>query len=286
MVTPADVVTADPAIWPFANLDLYRSFARPLPKPLCPPGLTEPERHNEFLVIDAVLVFHDSRDWGLDAQIIVDLVRSYGGCLGMRNRDPTMGGKGPQRSNAKPRIYFSNADDKWQTDHKHPRLGQMAFSKALRGCWNIYNGNYDDDLEIKVRGKPSPIQFAYAHKRIEGQYSLSLDKAKTENDQQKLLRRVYMIGDNPQTDIQGANLYNLRGTVPWFPILTTTGLFKGSGNLAAVRKPIHMTEDVLNAVDWALEDSQKQRSVDVELRKEVRASNSKYLASRRRTPTT
>ena len=279
MITPADIVTADHTIWPFANLDLYRSYARPLPKPLCPPGLPETERRDEFLVIGAIFVFHDSRDWGLDAQIIVDLIRSNGGCLGMRKRDLTMSEKGPERPHVKPRIYFSNVDDKWQADHKFARLGQGAFLKAVRGCWNAYTGNRSADLEIKVRGKPSWIQFAYAHKRIKAQYSLLSNKEKTENDRQQLLRRIYMIGDNPMSDIQGANLYNLRTTVPWFPILTSTGIYHGSGNLLTNKKPTHMAKDVLTAVDWALDDSQKQRSVEPELYKGMMASNSRYLAS-------
>src|SRR3954453_23115167 len=65
VVTPGDILMANSAIWPFSKnfSDYYKTFARPLPKPI---DLNDPLKS---LKIDAVFVFNDPRDWALDTQV-------------------------------------------------------------------------------------------------------------------------------------------------------------------------------------------------------------------------
>lgn len=78
VVTPGDILTAYPEVWPFSQqlLSYYRTFTRPLPAHI------DPTSPSTSLRIDAVFVYNDPRDWGLDAQIIKDVLLSHQGILG------------------------------------------------------------------------------------------------------------------------------------------------------------------------------------------------------------
>ena len=80
---------------------------------------------------------------------------------------------------------------------------------------------------------------------------------------QSMLRRVYMLGDNPPSgipgiwqrsyisDIRGANEYG------WYSILVRTGNFKGEGNsLSYPAKRVF--DDAEHAVEWILNDEEKR----------------------------
>jgi ribonucleotide monophosphatase NagD (HAD superfamily) len=78
VVTPGDIYTAHPEIWPFGKnfKSYYEQFARPLPKPI------NPHSPEDSLKIDSILVFNDPRDWGLDMQVILDVMLSHRGIMG------------------------------------------------------------------------------------------------------------------------------------------------------------------------------------------------------------
>jgi ribonucleotide monophosphatase NagD (HAD superfamily) len=79
----------------------------------------------------------------------------------------------------------------------------------------------------------------------------ALKKPSTE---QNILKRVYMIGDNPRSDIMGANIFKSTRGVEWVSILVKSGVFKdGTGHGA----PRAMVDDVLAAVDWAMENERR-----------------------------
>ncbi|MGH2311123.1 hypothetical protein ACQ10P_14910, partial [Enterococcus faecalis] len=79
VVTPGDIVVAEPDVWPFAKvfMDYYKGFARPLPRPIIPHSTA-----SEALKIDAIFVCNDPRDWGLDSAVILDALLSSQGYLG------------------------------------------------------------------------------------------------------------------------------------------------------------------------------------------------------------
>src|SRR5690349_3533985 len=108
VVTPADIFMANPSIWPFSKsfTDYYKTFARPLAKPLEP---TDPQ---SGLKIDAIFVFNDPRDWALDIQVIVDILLSSNGVMGTfseKNGRTDLPNHGYQQD-GQPHLYFSNTD--------------------------------------------------------------------------------------------------------------------------------------------------------------------------------
>ena len=231
VVTPGDIYCAYPKIWPFAKvfLDVYKSFTKPLPKPINP---ASPE---ESLKIDAIFIYNDSRDWGLDTTIILDTLMSQQGILGTlshKNGDKSLLNNG-WLQDGQPPLYYSNPDLWWAASYHLNRLGQGGFQFAFEGVWNAVTGGAA--LKKTVIGKPTQPTFEFCEnrlrqnrKRIWGQIGL--------NDP---LRRVYMIGDNPESDIRGANDY------------------KGDGEPSC--KPDIILDDVQRAVEWAVEDAAKQK---------------------------
>lgn len=184
VVTPGDLITAYPALWPFANRQLYTEYARPIPHRLGRP-----------LRISAILVFHDPRDWALDIQIVVDLLLSEQGVLGTtssKNGNPNLPNHGWQED-GQPLLYFSNPDLWWASDYHLNRLGQGGFRQALSGVMNAIMGR--KSLENKVRlkrkifGKPSTETYAFAENKLNAHRNTFLgQKPETK------LKTVYMVG--------------------------------------------------------------------------------------------
>lgn len=66
--------------------------------------------------INVIMIFHDSRDWALDIQIICDLLQS-----GLGRLETTTKIKSGQSMP----IYFSNSDFVWSTDFPLSRFAQV-----------------------------------------------------------------------------------------------------------------------------------------------------------------
>ncbi|RPA97330.1 HAD-superfamily subfamily IIA hydrolase [Choiromyces venosus 120613-1] len=159
VVVPNDIVAWD------GSTALYRTF-----------GTWEREsaRPRDFnkTNIEAILVFSDSRDYAMDAQIIMDLLQSENGRLGTRSKDPI--------SQQIP-IYFS---------HGTFGLALKTMCKSLTGV----------ELERTIYGKPERATYTYADDVLTSwMEEIHSNKVLPEN--------VYMIGDNLQSDIICGNLY-------------------------------------------------------------------------------
>lgn len=249
VVIPGDIFVAYPHIWPFSRpfLDHYRPFARPLPKPIIP---SEPENSLRF---DAVFVFNDPRDWGLDAQIILDVMLSSRGILGTlsdKNGRVDLPNRGYQQD-GQPPLYFSNPDLWWAAAYHLPRLGQGGFREALEGVWAAVTGGPSKGVELlkTVVGKPFQLTYAFAERQ------LLRNRARIfQSENLPPIRRVYMIGDNPESDIRGANSYRSKHGSDWQSILVRTGVYRG-GEPSWTPKII--VDDVKAAVDWALASAEK-----------------------------
>jgi HAD superfamily hydrolase (TIGR01456 family) len=192
VVTPGDIFAQNPSIWPFSLpfLDYYRSFSRPLPRSI---DASDPSKS---LKIDAIFVYNDPRDWGLDASIILDLLLSKSGIVGTvssKNNNLDLPNRGYLQDNQPP-VYFSNADLWWAAKFHLPRLGQGAFRESLEGLWDAVTGGEEHGVELKkiMVGKPFPATYEYAEKKL-------LKHRKTLSSTTNLppLEHVYMIGDNP-----------------------------------------------------------------------------------------
>ncbi|KAL2192877.1 HAD-like domain-containing protein [Corynascus similis CBS 632.67] len=192
IVVPNDIVAWDPTIAPYRVFtDEERATSRP--------------RDFTKTNIDAILVFSDSRDYATDMQIIVDLLRSENGRLGTVAKDPV--------SQRIP-IYFSQGDLLCPTEHPTPRMSQGAFRIGLEAMYKALTGV---ELERVVYGKPELATYKYADEVIASWMD-------TLHGEERVPQNIYMIGDNPASDIVGGNMYG------WNTCLVRTGVFQGGDN--------------------------------------------------------
>lgn len=211
VVMPQDLVRATPGISPHNqwSQEFLQRYALPnvdLAKP-----------------VDAVLVFNDLRDMGTDVQVICDLLNSDHGFIGTRRVQRDGVGEEP----AIP-IIFSNNDFVWAADYPLPRFGQGALRMMVETLYLAQNGC---DLRSKILGKPFVSQYQFAAKAL-GEWSGGHG-----------LGAVYMVGDNPASDIDGAN------RIGWRSLLVRTGVYSDGDDVPAGMRPTEGTFDsVLDAV--------------------------------------
>ncbi|CAI4213248.1 unnamed protein product [Parascedosporium putredinis] len=215
VVVPKDIVAWDPSISPWRHFtEEERKEARP----------QDFDRVN----FDAVLVFADSRDYATDMQIIMDLLTSVDGRLGTRSKDPIK---------TQLPIYFSHGDLIMPTEHKlGPRLTQGAFRIALEAQWKAITGG---ELERVVYGKPELATYKYADEVMRSWM-------KEIHNEHTIPENIYMIGDNPQSDIIGGNMYG------WNTCLVRTGVFQGGDNDEENPANFGVFPTVLDAVQAAV----------------------------------
>ncbi|KAI0829926.1 HAD hydrolase [Trametes gibbosa] len=219
--TTLDVLAWKPEVWPFHEL-------------------SSEERASTKVVdfaqtpISAIFVFHDPRNWSLDIQIIVDVIRSRGlistpyldnhASIGETRDFPI-------------ELVFCNPDLLWKSDFPQVRLGQGAFREAFQAVYKAVSGTTYPYVQY---GKPTTATYKYAEgvlrDRLEDLHGGRLEK----------MPNVYMVGDNPESDIAGAN------AAGWPSILVRTGVYDPAQGEPA-HKPTHIAEDVEEAVRWAIE---------------------------------
>ncbi|KAL8799383.1 MAG: hypothetical protein Q9182_005925 [Xanthomendoza sp. 2 TL-2023] len=245
VVTPADLIAAHPHLLPFTSpySSLYSSHARPLPHPLYTPTSTS----TSHLTISSVFVFADPRDWALDTQIILDCLLSQHGVLGTLQRTVT-----PSVP-----LYFSNPDLQWASHYHLPRLGQGGFKAAFQGVWEELSGGAP--LRETTIGKPSQGTFEFAEKRLVAHRRELLRTTAAGNQDPKNnaadtggIRKVYMVGDNPLSDIAGGNNYRSPYHSHWDTILVRSGVYDRDSGMPA-HEPTATVDGVWEAVEWALE---------------------------------
>ncbi|KAJ4520131.1 hypothetical protein HRR83_002095 [Exophiala dermatitidis] len=256
VVTPGDIYMAHPEIWPFGRPfkdSYYAQFARPLPKPI------NPSSPDDSLKIDAVFVYNDPRDWGLDIQLILDVMFSQRGILGTyssKNGDKSLPNCG-YLQDGQPPLYFSNPDLLWAADYHLSRLGQGGFREALEGVWRALTrgpGHGDGqapELYKTVIGKPFEGTYSFAEKRL----LRHRDALFGRRAEQTPLKRVYMVGDNPESDIRGATTYKSPHGIEWIGLLTRTGVYRDRPGHRPSWEPRTIVDDVRAAVQYALKDS-------------------------------
>lgn len=214
IVVPNDIVAWDPTIAP------YRVFS---------PEERASSRPRDFSKtnIEAIMVFSDSRDYATDMQIIMDLLRSEDGRLHTVAKDPV--------SQRIP-IYFSQGDMLCPTEHPIPRMSQGAFRIGLEAMYKSLTG---EDLERVVYGKPELATYKYADEVIASWME------QIHNDE-RVPANIYMVGDNPASDIVGGNMYG------WNTCLVRTGVFQGGENDVENPANFGVFANVLEAVKTAV----------------------------------
>ncbi|KAJ3011984.1 UNVERIFIED_CONTAM: hypothetical protein HDU68_001438 [Siphonaria sp. JEL0065] len=151
--------------------------------------------------VGAILSFHDSQDWGRDIQIVCDLLRTNGDLK---------------------RVVGS-------------------FRHALEG---VYHRLCKKKLEYTMFGKPYKSTYDYAKRAIDVHASrvlLHRDYESGKGEEERERRRYFGIGDNPESDIEGANRNG------WTSVLVKTGVYEGGPHEAK-----YLVEDVEEAVDVIL----------------------------------
>jgi HAD superfamily hydrolase (TIGR01456 family) len=221
VITPGDIIAHNEHTTPFRKLtdeELLRS-----------------NPHNRDLSkvkIEAIFVFADSRDWASDCQIILDLAMSKGGYLGTLSETFDEG----------PPIYFSHNDIVWSAAHQNVRLGMGALRKMVETLFTATTKGAT--LETIAFGKPQIGTFEFATRLLR-------QWRKDQHSIDKAPETVYFVGDTPESDIAGTNLYNQKAENEWFSILVKTGVWK-EGEEPAFR-PRKIVDTVLDAVRFGIE---------------------------------
>ena len=261
VVTPADILAECKDVFPFEHIEgEVNGKPTPLPDGKRIPLLKDPYTTNvpeNALKIDHIFIWNDPRDWSVDIQLIHDLLISHQGYLGTvsnLNGNENLPNNGWQQD-GQPGLWISNLDMLWKTNYPVNRFGTGAFMEALKGVWSTTtNGK---ELEYSALGKPFNLTYKYAHERLLQYYhDMACTRGQsTEHDISKChpLRRVYMIGDNPESDIRGASEFKAEDGTEWVPILVRTGVWRQTSMEKEPRyKPAVIVDDVVDAVVWAL----------------------------------
>ncbi|CEJ90809.1 hypothetical protein VHEMI06565 [[Torrubiella] hemipterigena] len=250
-ITPADLIHANHAVYPFAHLkNSLHAPHRPLPDGKRAAPVTDAysrEIASDALKIDKILVWNDPRDWSLDIQVIYDLLVSHQGYLGTlssKNGNSALPNNGWQQD-GQPDLWISNLDLFWKTEYPINRFGTGAFLDALKGVWSAATDGAQ--LQYNALGKPNKNTYEYAHDRL-----TYFDASSVQGGKQPL-KRVYMIGDNPESDIRGANEFSPADGTEWISILVRTGVWQPTDGEPEPRyKPRVIVNDVVDAIVWAM----------------------------------
>lgn len=193
--------------------------------------------------ISAIFVFSSPRDWCLDLQVCLDLLLSSGGVLGTRspkNGDERLPNCGYLQDD-QPKLYFCNPDLEWATPFAVSRLAQGGFRAALEGVWAAATKG-KGQLNSWTCGKPTSTTYEYGEVVLEKYRHRVYPKAAHTSR----LETVYMIGDNPESDIRGALRADKVSHLRWRSVLVETGVHpKGTKPAYA---PTYVAEDVWDAV--------------------------------------
>lgn len=164
----------------------------------------------------AVFVLGDSMDWGLDMQVMTDALL------------------GNEQAGA-PHIpvYACNADIVYTGRHPKPRFTQGAFVHAFKSLFEHYS---TIPVNIEFCGKPFPIQYEYAEALLQKNASNSGIPPPT---------KFFGIGDNPKSDIRGANAAGGH----WRSVLVCSGVYQGGPHSNDQQDPADfVVQGILEAV--------------------------------------
>lgn len=140
-----------------------------------------------FPKIEAVILFGEPVRWETNLQLIIDVLLSNG----MPNRSP--------KDIPYPHlpILACNMDLFWMSEACTPRFGHGCFMHCLECLYQKVSGK--ELRYTALIGKPSEITYQHSDYLLSLQaHHIGVNKVKT----------IYCIGDNPETDIYGGNLYN------------------------------------------------------------------------------
>lgn len=216
------------AVLDTSHLAALRPNATPFFKGAFPP-VTDDHRKAAALPVSAVFVMTDSTDWGRDTQLLLDVLRP----------------KDHLRSHPQPQLFFCNADLEFPTTYARPRLAGGVFRLVFNTVYESVVGFSPPTATFL--GKPFALNYIAAERALRIQIDrMGFDGAAP-------LRQVFAVGDNPPSDVRGANSRGL----PWVSVLVRTGNFCGGlrdiDALVQTDRPAVLVEDIAQAVSYAFD---------------------------------
>lgn len=180
---------------------------------------TNMDKSTSQMPIAAVFVMTDSRDWGRDAQLLMDTLHNAAQYQ-------------PQGID----LYICNGDLHFSNEHNAPRLAGGAFALAFEALFSHITGRAP---RIERLGKPHRPNYHMAERALQTHAAmLGFDTISPS--------AIYAIGDNPASDVRGANAQ----APPWASVLVRTGNFKGDNDERDVADVV--VDDVELAVRYGL----------------------------------
>ncbi|XP_049639612.1 haloacid dehalogenase-like hydrolase domain-containing 5 [Suncus etruscus] len=174
-----NVVTIDELRTTFPVLDMVDLERRPKSTPL---------PRTDFPVIEGVLLLGEPVRWETNLQLIMDVLLSNG--------NPGTGLATAPYPHLP--VLASNMDLLWMAEAKMPRFGHGTFLLCLETIYKKVTGK---ELKYEaLMGKPSILTYQYAENMIGQQAERRGWTAP--------IQKLYAIGDNPMSDVYGANLFN------------------------------------------------------------------------------
>jgi HAD superfamily hydrolase (TIGR01456 family) len=142
----------------------------------------------DFPKVEAVILMGEPKRWESSLQLLIDVLR----CDGRPNQPPSRSAPHKQIP-----VVACNMDLQFQHAAPMPRYGHGAFLTCLEALYQKVTGR---DLQYTALiGKPSEITYRYAEHVLTSQ---SRKLGFTEP-----ITKMYFIGDTPDSDIVGSNLY-------------------------------------------------------------------------------
>ncbi|XP_054326034.1 haloacid dehalogenase-like hydrolase domain-containing 5 isoform X2 [Pongo pygmaeus] len=149
---------------------------------------TTPLLRNDFPRIEGVLLLGEPVRWETSLQLIMDVLLSNG--------SPGAGLATPPYPHLP--VLASNMDLLWMAEAKMPRFGHGTFLLCLEAIYQKVTGK---ELRYEgLMGKPSILTYQYAEDLIRRQAERRGWAAP--------IRKLYAVGDNPMSDVYGANLFH------------------------------------------------------------------------------
>ncbi|CAE8606891.1 unnamed protein product [Polarella glacialis] len=222
-VTPAQIAAGTHGIYP-QHLSTPQQSLPPVDvnQPGAPP-------------IEAVLLFYDTSEWGMELQILTDALA--GG-------SPLGSGHGQVAE-----LYAANPDFLWQADYPASRYGMGAYLECLKALWTRRFGT---ELRVNEFGKPHGSQFQMAQRML----------SSVAGTASKDMSRIYMVGDNPAADVRGAN----RAGGPWRSVMVCTGVYKGGRHSNDASDPAWRVEpDLRSTVERLLSMSEDEHAFETNI---------------------
>ena len=204
--------------------------------------------------VRAIFVVETPEDWHEDLQILLDVLRSDGRPGGGSSRAPGSSEKDGKSKERQPvSLFCCNFDFYFAAANAPPRFGPGAFLAALEALHAAADTaagiSPHVPLEIERHGKPHPPAYEIAARKLERLVAAS--SSSPSSPPVAALKHIYALGDNPASDVRGANAAG----GPWRSVLVRTGVWKGSAENDE-RDPAHFVcEDAAEAVAMILNRS-------------------------------